>query len=246
MVGQHDRRLAARHRFLGEPDALGNRMDLGGVEQSFAAAPRPGRHVVGDLSGQRRIAVGHDLEAKADIWHVGEGKAEEDVHIDVGFARFPDEGALHQVHPRRCAGPLQHGRRDDRHLHRHRGRHVVAANGAHQHARRALALEVAVVVREVFDREGHVGLGQEFRILVAVRIEGADDEGLAPDHLADAAGDVGLRSRDAAHAHRPVQAEIDPVERPLLLQAGDHPAHKCLVGLFRDPARAGAGARPQR
>ena len=29
-------------------------------------------------------------------------------------------------------------------------------------------------MREILHREGHVGLGQELRILVAVRVEGAD------------------------------------------------------------------------
>ncbi len=78
---------------------------------------------------------------------------------------------------------------------------------------------------------------QELGILVAMRIEGADDEGSHfADDLADTPRDIGLRSRNAAHAHRPVQAEIDAVERPCRLQAGDHPAEQGLVGFLRDPA----------
>ena len=88
------------------------------VEPSSASRRRHAArcHVVGDLARQGGIAVGHDLERHADIRHVGERKAEEEIHIDVGLARLPGERALHQVHPRRGAGPLQHRRRDDRHV----------------------------------------------------------------------------------------------------------------------------------
>ena len=59
--------------------------------------------------------------------------------------------------------------------------------------RRALALQMAVVVREVFYAERHVGLLEKLFVLVAVRIEGADDEGAPPHHLAHPPRDVGLQ-----------------------------------------------------
>ena len=86
-------------------------------------------------------------------------------------------------------------------------------------------------MREVLHAEGHVGGCQEFLVLVAVRIEGADDEGAAPDHLAHPPRDVGLGLRHAAHAHRAVQREIDAVPFPAGLQLGDHAAEEGLVGL---------------
>ena len=74
------------------------------------------RHVVGDMLRQGRIVVGDHLDGHAGIRHVGPGKAEIYIYIDVRLAGLPGQRALHQVHPRRCAGPLHHGRRDDRHL----------------------------------------------------------------------------------------------------------------------------------
>src|SRR6266481_3594772 len=182
------------------------------------------------------LAVGHSLDRHADIRHVGEGEAEEDVHIEVGLARFPDQGALDQVHPRGSASPLQHRRGQDRHLHRRGGGGVVTADGADQHASRALALQAAVVMREVFGAEREVGLAQELGVLVAVRIEGAGDEGVAAHDLAHAAGDVGLGPSHAAHAHRAVEGEIDAVPCPAVLELGEHAAEKVLVCLRRDPA----------
>src|SRR5204862_2906015 len=96
---------------------------------------------------------------------------------EVGLARFPGECALDEVHPRRGASPLQDRRGQDRNLHGGTDRWVVAADGADQHAGRALALQAAVVVREVFRAEREVGLTQELGVLVAVRIEGGGDEG---------------------------------------------------------------------
>jgi len=46
---------------------------------------------------------------------------------------------------------------------------VGATNGPHQHARGALALQVAVVMREVLATERQIGVPQELRVLVAVR-----------------------------------------------------------------------------
>src|SRR6266481_1203554 len=168
--------------------------------------------------------------------HVGEGEPEKNVHIKVGLARFPGEGALDQVHPRGSASPLQQRRGQDRHLHRGGGGRVVAADCADQHASRALALQAAVVMREVFGAEREVGLAQELGVLVAVRIEGAGDEGVAAHDLAHAAGDVGLGPSHAAHAHRAVEGEIDAVPCPAVLELGEHAAEKVLVCLRRDPA----------
>ncbi len=141
---------------------------------------------------------------------------------------------------------MQDRRGQDRNLHGGTDRSVVAADGADQHAGRALALQAAVVVREVFRAEREVGLTQELGVLVAVRIEGAGDEGVAAHNLAHAAGDVGLGPRHAAHAHRAMQGEIDAVPSPTTLELGDHAAEKVLVGLPRDPARTGTGPGPER
>src|SRR5262244_1077743 len=105
---------------------------------------------------------------------------------------------------------------------------------------------MAVVVREIFRAEREVGLTQELRVLVAMGIEGAGDEGVAAHHLAHAAGDVGLGPRDAAHAHRAMEGEIDAVPSATILELRDHAAEKVLVGLRRDPARAGTGPGPER
>jgi hypothetical protein len=141
---------------------------------------------------------------------------------------------------------LQHRRGQDRHLHRDAGGLVVAADGADQHAGSALALQARIVVREVLHAEGEVGLSQELGILVAVRIEGASDEGAAPHHLAHPARDVGLGRRHAAHAHRAVKGEIDAVPFAAGLELGELAAKEALVGILGDPARAGAGLGPQR
>src|SRR5262252_3776892 len=53
---------------------------------------------------------------------------------------------------------------------------TFAADGADQHARRALALQAAVVVREVFRAEREVGVTQELGVLVAMRIERTGDK----------------------------------------------------------------------
>src|SRR5215470_395604 len=103
---------------------------------------------------------------------------------------------------------------------------------------------MAVVVRKVFDRERHVGLTQEFLILVAVRIEGADDEGAATNDRAYPPRQLGLGPRHAAHAHGAVQAEINAIEWPLPFELRDHLSGEGLVGLAHDPTRAGAGPGP--
>ena len=77
-------------------------------------------------------------------------------------------------------------------------------------------------MREVLHRERHVGVAQEFLVLVAVRVECPDDEGATADDLADTAGDVGFRPRHASNAHCAVQGEVDAVERPARLEVGDH------------------------
>src|SRR5215468_6094818 len=103
---------------------------------------------------------------------------------------------------------------------------------------------MAVVVRKILDRERHVGPTQELLVLVAVRIEGADDEGAATNDLAHPPRQLRLGPRHAAHAHGAVQAEIDAGEWPLPFELGDHLSGEGLVGLARDPARAGAGPGP--
>src|SRR5262245_20857380 len=103
---------------------------------------------------------------------------------------------------------------------------------------------MAVVVRKVFDRERHVGLSQELLVLVAVRIEGADDEGAATNDLAHPPRQLRFGPRHAAYAHGAVQAEIDAVEWPLPLELRDHLSSEGLVGLARDPPRAGTGTGP--
>src|SRR5262249_29856135 len=130
-------------------------------------------------------------------------------------------------------------------LHRGGGRGVVAADGADQHASRALALQAAVVVREVFRAEREVGLTQELGVLVAMRIEGAGDEGVATHDLAYTAGDVGLGPCHAAHAHRAMEGEIDAVPSPTVLELGDHTPEQLLVCLRLDPARAGPSPGPE-
>jgi len=68
-----------------------------------------------------------------------------------------------------------------------------------------------------------------------MRVEGAGDEGVVAHDLAHAAGDVGLRPRHAAHAHRAMEGEIDAVPCSTVLELGEHSAEKVLVGLRRDP-----------
>ena len=101
-------------------------------------------------------------------------------------------------------------------------------------------------MREVLHRERHVGSGQKLLVLVAVRIEGADDEGLATDNRPHPPRDVGFRLRHAAHAHGAVQGEIDAVPLAAGLKLGDLAAEEMLVGVLGDPARTGAGPGPQR
>src|SRR2546426_215057 len=91
---------ATRHRLLGELHAVGDGMHRRRLQQRLAPAPCPGRDVLSGLARKLGLAVGHRLDRHADIRHVGEGEAEEHVHIDVGLTRFPDQGALDQVYPR--------------------------------------------------------------------------------------------------------------------------------------------------
>src|SRR3989442_3408750 len=100
MVGQHHGPGAARPRLPGDLHAVGNGMHRRSLQQRLAPAPCKGRDVLSGLARKLRLAVRHRLNCHADIRHVGEGEAEEDVHIEVGLTRFPDQGVLDQVHPR--------------------------------------------------------------------------------------------------------------------------------------------------
>ena len=246
MVGQHDRILTLAHRLLGQAHAFGHRVDLGPVHQIVAQTPGGVRHVVGDVRRKLGIAIGDHLEGHTGLGRVHEGEAVVEVHIDIGLARFPGQGSLHQVHPRRTPGPLQYRRREDRRLACFGHRFVVAADRTDQRACRAFALQIAVVVRVVLHAEGQVGIPQEILILVAVRIEGAGDEGLGPDHLADTARELRFGLGDIAYPHRAMQGQIGAVERPLRLELGDHLVDEVIVGAFVDPTGAGAGLRKQR
>ena len=57
---------------------------------------------------------------------------------------------------------------------------VITFDRPHQGPRRAFALQIAVVVREIFHRERHVRELEKFLVLIAVRIEGRGDEGFGP------------------------------------------------------------------
>ena len=246
MIGQYHRRCAALHGLFRQRNAFPDGMDLCRSQQRLPRAPGQRRNVAGDIGCKFRITVGEHLDGDSDIGHIGKGKAEEHVDIDVGLARFPDQCALGQVPPRRGAGPHPHRRRDDRHVYRDMGRLVVAADRAHQHARGALALQVFVVMREIFDGKAHVGVLEELVVLIAVQIEGRGDNGLRSHHLARPARQLRLRPQHAAHRHRAVDAEIDAVERAGGLQSLDHLAGERLEGLFGHPARTHIGLRPQR
>jgi hypothetical protein len=85
---------------------------------------------------------------------------------------------------------------------------------------------------------------EELLILIAVEIEGRGDQGVRTDDLAHPPRQLGLRARHAAHRHRPVQAEIDAVERLFGFHLGDHLADQGFEGLLGDPARSHVGFRP--
>lgn len=82
-----------------------------------------------------------------------------------------------------------------------------------------LALQIAVVMREIFRREGEVGIAQEGLVLVAMRIEGGGDDGVPPDRLPHAARDLRLGARHAANAHGAVDGKVDAVDRRRGLQS---------------------------
>ena len=90
---------------------------------------------------------------------------------------------------------------------------VVAPDRPHQGSRRAFALQVIVVVREIFYAERHVGMLQERLVLIAMKVEGRNDERAGSNGFPDPPRQVCFGPWDAAHGHRPVQAEIDTVER---------------------------------
>ncbi len=246
MIGQHHGPASLGDGLLRHRHALGDAMHLGAGEQIRPPPPGPAAHVARDAPCELRLAVGDDLEGHAGIGHVAPGEAEIDIDEDVRLARFPGQRALHQVRPGRGAGPLQHGGREDRQLQRDMRGHVVATDGAHQHPRGALALQVHVVVREVLHAERHVGVAEEFRILVAMRVEGRGDARLWPQCVAHAARDLGFRPRHAAHAHRAMQREVGAVEGAEGAQLLELPAEEGLEGLVGDPARSRSGLRPER
>src|SRR5713226_3969630 len=90
---------------------------------------------------------------------------------------------------------------------------VVAPDCPHQGSRRALSLQVAVIMRKIFYGERHVGVSEKRVILIAVQIEGRGDEYVGADRFPYPARQFGLGARHAAYRHRPVQAEIDTLER---------------------------------
>ncbi len=120
---------------------------------------------------------------------------------------------------------------------------VVAADGADQRARGALALQVGVVMREVFHGERHVGVAQERLVLVAVRVEGAGDERRGPttSRTRRASSASGRGTPRAAMA--PCTAEIDAVERARRRSSSIIRADEGLERLLGDPAGPGAGLR---
>ncbi len=222
MIGQHHRRLAGLDGLFCECDALGNAVHLGRRQKRFPLPPRRLRHVAADLCGECGISIGQHLHRHADIGHVGKRKAEEDIDIDVRLARFPHQRPLDQVHPGRRASPLQHGRRDDRDFFRHMRRLVVAPDRPHQGSRRALALQIAVIMRKIFHRERHVGVFEELVVLIAMKIEGRGDERFGANRFAHPPRQFGLGAGDAAHCHGAVQAKINAVERFFRFDLGDH------------------------
>src|ERR1700738_2671089 len=123
---------------------------------------------------------------------------------------------------------------------------VVAPDRADQGSCRALSLQVAVVMWKIFYRKRHVGVVEELAVLVAVEIEGRGDECLGSDRFPHPPRQFGLRARDAAYGHGPVQAEIDAVERFAGLDLGDHPADEGFIGVSGDPSGSHIGLWPQR
>jgi hypothetical protein len=101
-------------------------------------------------------------------------------------------------------------------------------------------------MRKIFHREGQVGVFEELVVLIAMKVEGRGDKRLGTDRFPYPPRQFGFRPEDAAHGHRPVHTEIDPVERLLGLDLGDHLANERFIGFAGDPSRAGAGLRPQR
>jgi hypothetical protein len=246
VIGQHDRCLARRHRLPRQCNAIGDRVHLGRGQQRLTPPPCEVRHVIGNPLRQRRIGVGDHLDRHADIRHVRPREAKIQVDIRVRLARLPGQRALHQVHPWRCAGPLHHRRRDDRHFHRGMCWPIGPADRAYQHACRAFALQMAVIMWKILPAEREVGVTQELFVLVAVRIEGGRDEGTRPNCLAHASRQFGFWARNATRRHRSVHTEIDAVKRTLGFDLRGHPADECFVGFLRNPAGSGASPWPKR
>src|SRR5258706_77837 len=70
--------------------------------------------------------------------------------------------------------------------------------------------------------------------------------GMPPSGRAHPPVGLGLGLGHAAHPLGAVQGQIDAVPSPAGLELVDHAAEKGLERLGRDPARAGAGLRPER
>src|SRR5712672_1584392 len=122
---------------------------------------------------------------------------------------------------------------------------VVAFDRPHQGSRRALSLQVAVIVRKIFYGKRHVGVSEKRVILIAVEIEGRGDDYAWADRLAYPACQFGLGARHAPYRHRPMQAEIDALERRAGVDLGNHPADEGFIGVLGDPSGADRGFRPQ-
>ena len=234
--------VAHRHRHLPARNRLrhGHRRLVGpGVAAHGELLPHPPHeflHVAGDLVRQRLVAVGHDVYGGAHVGHVRPGEPVEHAHVGVVLARLPAPGPLHDVHRGRLAGPLQDGRGDDpRSAGRGRGP-VLVAGRQPQRPRRALALDIGVVVGKALGDEGEVGVLQELAVLVAVQVERPGDGHPGADHLAEAPRDLRLGAGHVPHRHGAMQCEVDRVDGQLFPQLGKHGVHEVVEGLLRVPA----------
>ena len=218
---------------------------IGAPGEVLADAPHEVVHVVGDLVRQRLVAVGHHVYGGSHVGDVGPGISEEHAHVGVVLARLPAPGPLHDVHRGRLAGPLQHGRSDDAGL-AGGGRGRVFTSGRQpQGTRRALPLDVGVVVGEALGDEGEVGVLEELAVLVPVQVEAAGDGHVRSDHLAETPGDLGLRPGHLAHRHGAVQRQVDAVHGELRPQLGEHDVHEVVEGRLRVPAPRRPAEHPE-